>query len=761
MANQKNTEDLIDFAFWWRTILKHWWWFAISMLVAAIGAVLYVKTHSPEYMVRANVLVIDDNSARFTAMSGIDDLFGSRANAEDEQFVIASHSVLRDVARKLGVNQVHMVKTGLLRKTLAYPEYPVTVYPAAGILDTLRTGILFKISVEDGKADVEAKADRNVIAEVEDAKLPVTLKTAYGTYVVDTTKYCPKNEKVKTDIYIQGYDDTAEELSEMISFDKATKKSSIIELFIKTSNTAYGAAILDEAIRQYNKRALEQRNFQGQKTAEFIDSRLALISGDLANAEKNIQEYKQDRGLVDVGAEATYNMSKRGSSEAALVTAQTNYEMLKFTRDFITNPQNQYELIPGNDLTGASAGAINTYNNLILRRMNLLKNARSGNVALKNVEEQIDAMRGSINSSLETALQTARIAVDEARQQVAVAQNRLGDIPAQEREFLDLKRQQEVKQQLYLFLLQRREETAMLLANSMPKGQIVDEAYSLSDPVSMSKKMIVLIFGLLGLIIPLVILYIKVLLHNKFENSDALRRMTDAPILGEVCISRSEDNLVVGPEETSSVAELFRALRSNLEFMLKGESDKVILVTSTRSGEGKSFVSLNLAATIGFVDKRVLLIGMDIRNPRLAEYLGMPNANGLTTYLSRPSTTVESIIQHYDRATNLDVIVAGPVPPNPGELLTSPRLKTLLDSLREQYDYIVIDSAPVGMVSDTFNLASLADTTVYVTRADYTTKSDIRFLNTIIDEDRLHSVSVVVNGTTAKRRYGYGYSHSK
>jgi capsular exopolysaccharide synthesis family protein len=276
----------------------------------------------------------------------------------------------------------------------------------------------------------------------------------------------------------------------------------------------------------------------------------------------------------------------------------------------------------------------------------------------------------------------------------------------------------------------------------------------------LGKFAIMLIALVIGLFIPVVALYIKKLLRSKFETRKELEQLTELPILGEICIDNSGKNLVVNEHDTSSTTELFRLVRSSLQFMLNDVDDKVVLVTSTRSGEGKSFISLNTAASLALLGKRVLLIGMDIRNPRLGDYLHISNKMGLTVYLSQQNVSLDDIIIPYSEVEGLDVIVGGPVPPNPGELLTSQKVNDMFDELRRRYDYIIVDSAPVGMVSDTFNLVRISDATVYVCRVNYTSISDINFVNTISEEKRMRKLSLVVNGTKTSKGYGYGYGRS-
>ena len=739
---------------------KHWWWFAVSAVLCVGAAYLYTRAKAPEYMVQANVIVRQDNTSQFATMSGIGDLFGTSANIDDEVFIINSHTVLRNVAKDLGINVTHYVRTGFLKKQLAYPEFPVQVSAAPGVADTLMTTLQFKITVTPKmKADITVKKSGKTITDVEDLTLPARVKTSYGVFTVSATPSFPRtsDDDLKTNIFFSGYDIAAEDLAENITSYQADRHSNMICLQLKTSNTEYGQAVLNAIINKYNELGLAESSRQGEQTAAFIDSRLAMITGDLSNAESEIQDYKQDHGIVDVGQEAAYNMQLRGTAERALVDAQTRGEIIKMTRDFLTQPQNQYELIPISTEIPSAAASIGQYNNMIVRRMDLMQNAKANNQALRQLDTQIDALRAAINTSLDRAYQTSQVAIREARAEANKALGRLGSIPAQEREFLNLKRNQEVKQQLYLFLLQRREETAMILANAIPKGRIVDDAYALSEPLGLGRKAILFIAFILGLCIPPVLLYLKKLLRTKFESRKDVEALTDVPMLGEVCRDNSGRSLVVSEHATSSTVELFRLIRSSLQFMLTGADDKVILVTSTRSGEGKSFISVNMAASLALLGKRVLLVGMDIRNPQLANYLGIPNGRGVTNYLIDPAADLNSFIVHNHQVDGLDILVAGPVPPNPGELLTSANVDRMFEQLRGEYDYVIVDSAPVGMVSDTFNLARIADATVYVCRVEFTTLRDIDYLNDIYDGKRLPKLSLVVNGTRTTSGYGYGY----
>ena len=760
MAKNKKSE-FIDLSAIAHEYISKWYWFAISVVVCVGLGFVAARIIKPKYSVNANVLISQDEKGGMASLGAIGDLFGAQASVDDEIFVISSHSVYRDVVKDLGINKIHKVRLGFMNHVFAYPEYPLEVIAAPGIIDTLRTAIAFNVEVdEDGLAAVKAKADGEVIANVKDQKIPVSLNTVYGHFVIDTTAYFVPGEEVRSNISIIGYDAAAELLDEDVVASIGSKRSNAIQLNITTVNPDYGKDVLNGIITKYNERGIAEKNLEGEKTARFIDERLAIISNDLSDAEDDIQSYKEKKGITDVTAEAKYQTEVRANIEKELLISETQAEIIKMTGEFIADPANAHSLIPmTTDNVGLQEG-IKSYNDLMLQRMALASNAKPNNKALKLLDEQIDAMRITIATSVAKAYDNLEVAIREQRSKLYQAMGRLGTVPEQEREFLNMKRQQQVKQQLYMFLLQKREETAMMLANATPKGVIVDEAFALTEPVNMSKKMILLIALFIGLCIPPALLYIRKVLRTKFDTKEEVEAIVDVPVLGEICNDKSGRSLVAVAGDHSSTTELFNLLRSRLPFVL-GTDEKVVMLTSTRSGEGKSFVSINLAADMALLHKKVLLIGMDIRKPRLAEYLNISPRFGLTQYLASKDISIDALISHDDSANGLDVIVAGPVPPNPAELLSSSRLDELMAALRERYDYIFIDSAPVGMVSDTFTLDRLADATIYVVRADYTTRSDLRFVDEIYEDKRLKKLSIVVNGTATKRGYGYGYGEKK
>ena len=766
MDNKKQQTEFIDvrgtLLLWW----SKWYWFAISAFVCLSLAFIYATVKKPVYLVKSNILIAQDDSNIMSGMGGFGQLFGTSGYVDDEVFVVSSHTVLRDVVKDLKLNKSCVVKEGLLKSSEYFKKYPVDIVTDTDIADTLSVSLKFNLKVDEaGVASVEVKdSQKDVVADLENQKFPIVVETKYGVFTIKKTADYKEGESFKAKLYFSGYDDVAESLKEDLDIYIASKKSNVIQIEMETTDVDKAKLILNDIVKYYNVRGVEQRSEQSRLTLDFLDSRIQLIAQDLTDSEADVEGYKKNQGIVDVATEATYQTTKKGKFEGELVQAEIDLNIMQMTKEFLADSKNKYELIPTTVSDETVKAGITNYNELVLSRMNLVRTAKEGNIALSKMNDRIDALRANINTSLDRAIAQQNKVISDMRLQLGVTDSRLGNIPTQERQYRDIKRKQTIKEQLYLFLMQRREDTALMIANTTPKGVIVDKAFSLSEPITMKKRMILLLAFVFSLILPPVILVIKKVLRNKFDTKDELKKLTVIPVIGEICKDNTGDNIVVKQGSVSTVAELFRAVRSNLQqFFLSGEDDKVVLMTSTVSGEGKSFVSVNLAQTLAITnnDLKVLLVGMDIRKPRIAEYLSIPSLKGLTDYVARTGMNLDDVIQKNPNGLAFDVITSGPIPPNPAELLLSQRVDDMFAELRKRYDYIVVDTAPVGLVSDTLTLSRIGDATIYVCRANYTTKTDIQYANSIYEEGRLKKMSILLNDTIVRKGYGYGYGENR
>lgn len=759
-------EGVIDVSQIVAIIRRNWWMFALSLFACLFLAGVYLYVKHDVYSIHAKVLVAEDEggsggiSSELMSSLSLGGLGGG--NVEDEVIVLGSHSIKAGMIKELKLNRTYSSPDGLLKKKYYYNNSPIEIDAPEELFDTLSAGLKFNIEVNDDLSHVEVTVKKGrfkTVAEAEATSLPMVINTPYGIFSIDTTHFYVPGKDLEVNANVAGNMALAEAYAQDITVEKTEKKANGISLFGEDINIKRGKDILNKMIELYNRRGQAEKNEVAINTANFIEDRLDTLYNALSVSENKIQDYKQSNDIVDVGSEAQYLMSRKGSVESALLEAQTSYEVLKMTNDFFNDPVNNYSLMPfSSDLKGASVSMIGAYNDLIMRRTELEQNAQGDNASLQMLNDRIDALRENIKKSLSREIATADVRIAELKKQDKESKGRLNAIPAQERAYLELLRDQKIKSGLYTFLLQKREENQLVLAATTPKGKIVDAAFAFTEPIAPKKKVVLLVAFFFGLVIPAIWLYIKPLLSNKIESVDDLSSLTKIPQLGEICHSKNakDDPIVVSESTTRPIAELFRLLRTNLQFMLPAKDrGQVVMVTSGNSGEGKTFISMNIAESLALLNKKVVLVGMDIRLPMLAQNLGLPTSPGVTNFLSE-NISIDQIIKHRN---NCDVVVAGPVPPNPSELLLTERVEILIAELKSRYDYVVIDSAPIALVSDTLSLSRFTDAVVYVARANYTQRRFIKYLNHVVDRGQLKNVSIVMNDTNPKFSHGYGYGY--
>lgn len=759
-------EDKFDFGMIYSKYKRFWWLFVASFAFCIAIALIYLSITPPVYSLVSKVLISQDDDASSKGASLVKNLGlgSSGAKVDDEILVMGSHGIHVQMVRDLGLNRTYFTKVGLLKKREYYNNSPIIVNAPNELFDTLSHSMVFKIKVNDKGDDINIKVVKgffSTMAEVNAKSFPIVVKTPYGFFSVNKTSFYRPGESIKVVCYVKGNDMAAEGYDKEITSTLSSKKADGIELYHDDPNVKRGKDILNKIVELYNKRCQAEKDEAALNTGKFIDDRLSLIYNELSTSEADIENYKKNSGMVDLGAETTTLLGKKNMSENVLNQLETENSIMLMIRDFISDQRNNYSLIPFNADFSAASGVIDGYNKLILERMRIESTARGNNTVLKAMNDQIDALRSNVRKSVDQALASLRIKRNQAAAQENLSSSELGNVPTQEREFRQLYRQQSIKNELYTFLLQKREENALVLAATTPKGKIIDKAYAFSEPVAPKKAAVLFIAILLGLAIPFMILYIKHIFTTKFSTVDELGEIAKVPVLGEICHNRHHDTLIVREGKTYSIVELFRLVRNNIQFMLPGKDDKVLLVTSSISGEGKSFVSLNLAASFALLNKKVALVGMDIRDPKLAQYLSIKPSPGVTTYLAKEEISIDDIVQHSSDIDGLDIYVSGPIPPNPSELLLSKRTDQFISELRERYDYVIIDSAPIALVSDTFSLAKFSNVLVFVTRANYTKRNFVNYFNQAVKRGQFHNAAVILNDSNPRLSSGYGYGYGK
>ncbi len=756
----------MDFGAFVRKYKRYWWLFLLSLIACISLAFAYLKVAKRIYNMKAVVLVAQDDNGAGAGASLLKSmkLMGQGSKVDDEMIVFSSQELCTQVIKQLGLNRTYIEDRGWFKPEKDhYNTSPVEVIVPEEMFDTL-SAVKFKIDLDKaGKANIKASNGKDVLADVKNVSLPTALKTTYGTFAIKTTDRYKQGKPCHITASLIGNQMLGERLNKRVKVKLATKKSNGINLSIADNNKSRGIDILNKLMELYNERGQHEKDEQAINTAKFIDERLALIYKGLTSSEADIESYKRAHKIVDPELQVKSAIAKQEISDRAIIKLETNKQLLSMVRDFVSNPANKHSYIPFEVDSSAATSGIKAYNNLLAQRQELMHSAKGDNLALKQIDEQLETMHHNVLQGINSSIKGVDVQLNKVRGQANATAGDLGQVPTQEREARELMRQQGIQNTLYTFLLEKREENALVLAATTPKGKIVDHAYAETTPVSPNKMIILAMALLAGLILPMLIVYLKDLFTTKFANQEELEEISQVPFIGHIHHNRHNTQLVVKDGKTSSIVELFRYVRNNLQFLLNKEDDKVILVTSSVSGEGKSFISTNIASSFALLGKRVALVGMDIRSPKLATMLDLNEMPGVTSYLSRSDVTIDQIAQPCKEVKGLDVLVGGAIPPNPSELLLGDRVKDLFNDLRERYDVIIVDSAPVAMVSDSFALDKYTNATVYVTRANYTRRNHIKFMNRIAANKQLKNMCVVLNDTkpSGDNTYGYGYGDNK
>lgn len=760
-------EQIIDFGAFLRKYKRYWWLFVLSLIACFAFAFAYLKLATRVYNVKAVVLVAQDDNAAGAGANLLKSmkLMGQGSKVDDEMVVFSSQELCTQVVKQLKLNRTYIEDKGWFKPEKDhYNTSPVEVIAPEEFFDTISSSLSFKIDVDKlGKVNVQAKKSKRVLANIKGATLPTTVKTSYGVFAIQATDNFKGGKTYHIKATLTNSQLKGEGLNRRIKVKLANKKSSGINLSLAESNINRGRDILNKLMDLYNERGQKEKDEQAINTAKFIDERLALIYKGLTSSEADIESYKRAHRIVDPELQIKTAVTKQQMADQAIIRLEAKRELLGMVRDFVNNPANKHSYIPFAVDSSAASSSIKAYNNMLAKRQELELSAKGDNMALRQLDDQIEAMHSNVAQGINNSIKALNLQLNQMRGQMSQTTGELGKVPTEEREARELLRQQGIQNTLYTFLLEKREENALVLAATTPKGKIVDHAYAQHTPISPNHMVVLALALLASIFLPLLLLYLKDLFTTKFSNQDELEEISQVPFIGHIHHNRHNSQLVVKDGKTSAIVELFRYVRNNLQFILNRDEDKVILVTSSVSGEGKSFISTNIASSFALLGKRVALVGMDIRSPKLATMLDLNDVPGVTSYLSRSDVTLDQIKQSCNEVNGLDVYVGGAIPPNPSELLLGDRVKDLFQDLRERYDVIIVDSAPVAMVSDSFALDKYSNATVYVTRANYTKRSLIKFMNRIAANKQLKNMCVVLNDTkpSGDNTYGYGYGKTK
>ena len=751
----------------------HWPWFVASVLVCLIGAWVYLHFQTPVYQVSASIMIKDDKKGSGSTdlgNLGIGGVITSTQGIDNEIEVLRSKTILKEVVNNLELYITYYDEDEFPEKEL-YQTSPVIVNLTAQEADKLPGSALLAMKLSpEGVLDVNLKVGLNEYNQRFE-KLPAVLPTDAGTFgfALKDSLSGGQMEGHKGERHIRAVVSrpfgVAKGYQGALSIAPTSRTTSVAVVSLMNTNIQRARDFINKLMEMYNRNTNNDKNEVAEKTREFINERIKIIDEELGSTEDKLEAFKRNAGLTDISSDAQLAVSGNAEYEKRRVDNGTQINLVRDLIKYINNPLNEYELLPGN--IGLSDAGLTTqigrYNELIIERKRLLRTSTESNPMIVNLDTSIRAMKSNVQAAINGTLQGLLIVKADLEREAGRFSRRISDAPGQERQYVSIARQQEIKAGLYLMLLQKREENAITLAATANNAKIIDEPVATGGPLSPKPNMIYMIALVLGVGMPVGVIFLIGLTKFKIEGRGDVEKLTRLPIVGDVPLTNEKaGSIAVFENQNTLMSETFRHIRTNLQFMLENDQ-KVILVTSTVSGEGKSFISSNLAISLSLLGKRVIIVGLDIRKPGLNKIFNIPRKEqGITQYLSNPEKNLMDFVQPSDVSKNLYILPGGIVPPNPTELLARDGLDKAIETLKKNFDYVILDTAPAGMVTDTLLVGRVADLSVYVCRADYSRKAEFTLINELAADNKLPNICTIINGLDLKKKkYGYYYGYGK
>ena len=756
MENNTNSGE-IDVRKIVHVVLERWWWFAIGVFFCCVLGMAYYMRKSPKWTTNASVMLRQKaGGAQFDALSMLG-LSGNSAT-EDEVVIFASRDLLYQAIDALNIWDATAVRNGWRWES----EFrnPAVSLECVQLTEDAELGA-FVVQIKPTKSGYKIKTKMGFFNRSSNkvAVLSEPVETCVGTIKIHANRPLSPDTTyrivhARKELVVAGY-------QKEVKISQHKKESNIIKLSIASPVPERDKALLSQIIEQYNLNSIVDKNMIATNTAAFIDERMAIISNELSEAEQELSEYKEKNNIADIGTQAQLFLEASSKEQQALVEIETQLSLVSYVDEFLRDDTKRNNLIPSN-LGISDEGlvkALSDYNALQLQRMRIQRTATEDNPVIQQMSMQLASMRQNIIASIGSVRESLKIRQRSLMAQDTKYNKKIKEAPEQQREYIRVARQQKLKEGLYLYLYQKREENALMLAATSMPAKIIDMPQR--DVQSKNPKLLKLlvICFILGLMIPAGLMYVYILLNNTIDDSKEFERRVKAPVLGQLNFDAHNPYITIRDGEQSASAELFRLVRTNLLFNL-GNSIKspVLLVTSCINNEGKSYVASNIALSLALLKKKVVLVGLDVRKPMLAEYFNLNNRGHLSDYLDGEKIELDDIIIPSGEHKNLDIIPCGAIPPNPSEILQTDYVDKLFAELRKRYDYIIVDTAPVVLVSDTYLLDRIADMTIFVSRYKYTSYEMVERINQIIDQKRMHNVACILNAVKSTHSgYGYGY----
>lgn len=747
------------------------WKLILLCLILAV-AIAFIKIRYSTFLYEANATIKlkeDENSRTLSEISALQNGMFSNTlpNVADEIEVIKSRSIIADVVRDLKLNISYFV-SGKVKQEEVYVNPPMNIafFVNDSIIENTNESLFIKVLSEQ---EFElSKVNTNQILEftngettkhnfgdrVEGKFGDFILTPNLGTYGSEAGTY--------VEIRIKPLNSIVENYLESIKIS-TTEKSNVIRLTLKESLKEKARLILNKVIEKYNDDVVSDKDKIVKATSDFITNRLNVVSNELEQVDFTAEKLQKDNRLTALASQSNIFLESERATESKIRETSNQLQLVEFMTDRLENNESDSDLLPADIGIADSdvAQITKSHNELVLQRDRILKNSSEKNPTVINLNNQINALKANLDRSLSNIRRANQITLDNLNREESRIRGQIYSAPTKERQFRDIKRQQDIKESLYLYLLQKREETAISLGMSTANAKVIDLAYTSENPVSPKKNVIYLAAILLGLFVPVSLIYAQDVLDTKVHSKDDVIKLVKAPFIGDIPKSERKIKLV-GKVDYSPKAEAFRIIRTNVEFMLQkvDKPCKTVFITSTTAQEGKSHTTTNLASSFSYSEKKVLLVETDIRVPRVNDYLELEPDKGLTDYISNRKLSIADVTIKVKDNPYLDVIPSGSIPPNPAELLMSERVKDLFEDAQKQYDYIIVDTAAVGLVTDTLIISDFADLFIYVVSADNIDKRQLHIAQTMYEEGRLPNMTVLLNGTQKRKGYGYGYGNN-
>ncbi len=776
---EDNSDDNLDFRELVEKYLGYWKWILISIIICSLLSFLYLNFKRSSFSAITTIKLKNEKGSDISTLSAFQDLGimnGSNEKIEDEIEILKSKSILSETIKSLKLNIQFFTEKNALSNFLDDIGFNTEFYETENYVDPplkinffISDSILYQTSsqfiISINSSNQYTFSDFEYSNESKHS-FGEKITTNFGDVIITPNTDLRKNNLIGSKVFvsISSVKDLVNYYTKKIIIEPKSDFSSILTLTFTAGVKKKAEDFLNELVRKYNERAINLKEELTKSTSDFVNTRLEIISTELSNVDLTAENIKTRYQLSDVASDAGLNMQSGQAIENQIVEANTGLQKISLMKEFVETKE-ENELIPVNIVlqdNNVSSSMI-MYNELMMEKKRLLENSTEKNPIVVNINEQLKTLNENIYQGLDNLESSQKISLDALNRQDARINSRLYSAPKQERQYRDIQRQQQIKEQLYLYLLQKREETAITLGITDPNAKTIDSAESLPDPVAPKRKLIYLAGIFIGFLVPISFIYLAELLDSKIHTKEEVEKVLRIPIIGDIPkLDSNKKSYLIKRDDYSSIAEAFRILRTNLDFVLPTSEEKkgkTIFITSTIAHEGKSLVASNLASSLAHAGQRTLLLGMDIRAPKIKSYLGVRGKVGITNYIIDSDLTPDKIVNKVPDFKYLDVISSGDIAPNPAELLMNPRVKELFSFAKDNYEYIIVDTAAYSMVTDTLLLSSFADAFIYIIRANFLDKRALKFIKTLYKDKRLPNMSLLINGVDHKKSYGYGYGY--